>query len=395
VTEAVGVIEVEQDGKQLKLPDTAAIAARSRRTAADARQRPRREREHQARRRAADFAASAKAEGSSCRQAAKQLCIRSRTLASWCSRQRRGEMTCRPRGRPCKESLFHRRLAVAEFLRDTVPYMSIPAMRDAFPEMPRCELTDLRRDYWSVYRRHNEVIRAQLTWHSPGRVWAMDHTKPPTPVDGMYPKIFAVRDLASGMELAWQPVPDETAETTRDALLALFREHGPPLVLKSDNGGAFKAEVIQLLEGWRVTPLLSPPETPRYNGSREAGNGALKTRTHYLAHDPGFWTSDDMEAAQRYTNEYYRRRETDRTALKIWNARTAIDDTERKRFLLTVRRIRSQMEETMNPGDQTAATKAAIERRVVSQALEEFGILSTKWRPITLPIKLRKCAKIS
>ena len=124
----------------------------------------------------------------------------------------------------------------------------------------------------------------------------------------------------------------------------------------------------------------------------------MKTRTHYLARDPGFWTSDDTDAARRYTNQYYRRRETDRTALEIWNSRTAIDGTERKRFLLTVEAIRSQIQDEMDPESQekqTAATKAAIERRVVRRALEEFGILSTKWRFITLPIKPRKCAKIS
>ena len=124
----------------------------------------------------------------------------------------------------------------------------------------------------------------------------------------------------------------------------------------------------------------------------------MKTRTHYLARDPGFWTSDDTDAARRYTNQYYRRRETDRTALEIWHARTAIDDAERKRFLLTVEAGRSQIQEKMDPesqGKQTAATKAAIERRVVRRALEKSGMVSTKWRSITLPIRPRKCAKIS
>ena len=76
------------------------------------------------------------------------------------------------------------------------------------------------------------------------------------------------------MELDWLPVPDETAATTRDALLALFVEFGPPLVLKSDNGSAFKGDVITLLDDWQITPLRSPPKTPRYHGSREAGIGA-------------------------------------------------------------------------------------------------------------------------
>ena len=398
MTKTVSVIEVELDGKQVKLPDAKALAARSRRDAAFARQRSQRNREHQARCRAVDFAEALKKNGASCREAAEHLCISSRTLADWRCRLHRGDMACRPRGRLCKESPLPDRVAIAEFLCGAGPPIGIPTIRTAFPEMPRCELVDVQRDYWSVYRHHNKVIRAQLTWHSPGRVWAIDHTKAPTPVDGIYPKILAVRDLASGMQLGWQPVPDETAETTHDVLLALFREHGPPLVLKSDNGGAFKAEVIQLLQEWCVTQLLSPPETPEYNGSCEAGNGGMKNRTHYFARDPGLWTSDDTEAAQRYTNECYRRRETDRIALEIWNSRTAIDDTERKRFLLTVEDIRSQIKDKMDSESQekqTAATKAAIERRVVSRALEEFGILSMKWRSIPLPIKPRKYARIS
>ena len=52
-------------------------------------------------------------------------------------------------------------------------------------------------------------------------------------------------------------------------------------------------------------------------------------------------------------------------ALEVWLSRTPIDHTERERFLLTVERIRSQMEATMNPENQTAAGKAARKRRVV------------------------------
>jgi hypothetical protein len=396
------VIEVQRDGKREKLPDVEAIAARSRRAAAAARQRPRREQEHQARQRATDFAASAKTEGCSCRQTARRLCIHPRTLSDWCCRQRRGEMTCQSRGRSCKQSPFQKRLAVAEFLRDTGPGIGIPTMRVAFPNVPPCELTDLRLDYWRVYRHHNRVALEELTWNSPGRVWAMDHAKPPQPVDGIYAAMFAVRDLASGMALDWLPVPDETAVTTRDALLALFLEYGPPLVLKSDNGSAFKRDVVTLLNDWRITPLPSPPETPRYNGSCEAGIGGLKNRTRHqaaLAGHPGIWTSDDTEAARRHTNEFhYPDGYTKATALDVWQSRSPIDHAERERFRLTVERIRSQMQGAMDPTSReslTAADQAATHRRVVRQALLEQGILSTKWRSITLPIKPRKYARIS
>jgi hypothetical protein len=343
-----------------------------------------------------------KTDGCSCRQAARTLRVHPRTLANWCCSERRGEMTCHPRGRPCKESPFLKRLAVAEFLRDTGPGIGVPSLRVAFPDLPPCELSDLRRDYWQVYRHHNHVVLAELTWNSPGRVWAIDHADPPGAIDGVYAAVLAVRDLASGMVLDWLPVPDETAATTRDALLALFVEFGPPLVLKSDNGSAFKADVLTLLDDWQVTPLPSPAWTPSYNGSCEAGIGGLKTRTFYQAAragHPGIWTSEDTEAARRQTNEFhYPHNHRHSAALAVWESRSPITPAERERFLLTVQRLRNQIHEAMDLASQeslTAADQAAIHRRVVRQALVELGILSITWRSISLPIKPRKCARIS
>jgi len=392
---------VERDGRRVKLPKAEAFAARSRRTAAVARQRPRREREQQARQHAAAFADFMRAEGGSCCQAARRLCLSPRTLSEWCCSQRKSEKACDPRGRPCKESPFQIRLGVVEFLRDTGPGIGIPTLRATFPKVPPCELIDLRLDYWRVYRDHNRVVLQELTWNFPGRVWAMDHAKPPQPVDGIYRAMFSVRDMASGMALDWFPVPDETATTTRDALLALFVEFGPPLVLKSDNGSAFKAEVLDLLADWHIIPLASPPVTPSYNGSCEAGIGGLKTRTRHqaaLAGHPGLWTCEDTEAAQRQTNEFHYPNGHNRpTALEVWQSRTLIDQAERERIYLTVERIRSQINQTMDPRSReslTAADEAAIHRRVVRQALVELGILSVTWRSITLPLKPKKWAKI-
>jgi hypothetical protein len=293
------------------------------------------------------------------------------------------------------------RLSVVEFLRDTGPGTGIPTLRAAFPQMPRCELVDLRRHYWEVYREHNRVAIAQLAWHAPGRVWAMDHAKPPRPVDGVWPDLLSVRDLASGMVLAWLPVADQTAATTRDALVGLFLEYGAPLVLKSDNGSAFQAEVAALLRDWQVIALPSPPQTPRYNGSCEAGIGGLKVRTQYqaaLGGHPGLWTSEDTEAARRRGNEFHYPAGHDRpTPLELWQGRTPIDSVERENIHLTIERIRSQIHaslESTSAEPSTAARRAAIHRRVVRQALLELGILSTTWRLITLPLKPKKWAKI-
>jgi transposase InsO family protein len=231
----------------------------------------------------------------------------------------------------------------------------------------------------------------------------MDHAQPPRAIDGLYDALFSVRDLASGMQLAWLPVPDETAETTVDALVALFEADGPPLVLKSDNGPAFKSGLVaRLLADRGVVPLRSPPVTPEYNGSCEAGIGAMKVRTHYQAarHGrSGHWTCEETEAARCQANEYhYPDRPAHVTPHELWQSRAEIDYTEREQFHLAVERALHEQhnKRPCDPEEQpTAAQQAAEHRRAVRQALVELGILSTQWRSITLPIKPRKSAKIS
>ena len=135
----------------------------------------------------------------------------------------------------------------------------------------------------------------------------MDHVELSRPVDGRWPYILAVRDLGSGCQLAWLPVPDETAETTIVALQWLFEDHGPPLVLKSDNGSGFiSAASRSSWIGIRCSPSSLAPWTPEYNGACEAGNGALQTYTHRQAARQGrtgHWTAGDLEAGRRMANE--------------------------------------------------------------------------------------------
>jgi transposase InsO family protein len=130
----------------------------------------------------------------------------------------------------------------------------------------------------------------------------MDHALAPCWIDGAGRDILAVRDLASGQQLLWLPVTEATAETTLEMLAWLFVCHGAPLVLKSDNGSPFSAEVMsEFLRGHGVWPLFSPPRTPAYNGACEAGIGSMKKRTAYQAvrHGrPEEWISNDLDVAQ-------------------------------------------------------------------------------------------------
>jgi hypothetical protein len=110
--------------------------------------------------------------------------------------------------------------------------------------VPRAELADLRARYHRVLRRRYHALGYALHWLRPGRVWAVDFAQPDA-ADGDAPwtggGLVAVRDLASGYQLAWQPVSQLTAAAAVLVLAGLFARHGAPLVLKCDNGPAFRA----------------------------------------------------------------------------------------------------------------------------------------------------------
>jgi len=156
-------------------------------------------------------------------------------------------------------------------------------------------------------------------------------------VDGVYPYILVVRDLASGKLLLSLPAEVEDAQTAGSALVSLFREHEAPLVIKADNNLAFTAQEPQeLLSPWSPFFLLSPLGMPSYNGFCEAGIGSLKTRVHHLAarHGrPGGWSCDDVEAARVQANQTARSRgHRFPTPDVAWNQREGIGSSEVRAF---------------------------------------------------------------
>jgi len=270
----------------------------------------------------------------------------------------------------------------------------VPQLRRRFPDVARSELAELKAAERQRRRQRRAVHARRLQWHHPGAVWAMDYAEPPTPIDGLYHALFSVRDLASGRQLAWLPVPAATAQHAAAALEAFFLQHGPPLVLKCDNGSPFIAEQTQeLLAAWGVRILFSPPYTPRYNGACEAGIGGLKVRTHHLAavHGrPGRWTTEDVEAARRLADEeQYPRRLHGRTAEEVWQARSPPTETERRRYRNAVdcrrQEIRNQRGIPLHEA-LDRARQASIDRRAVSRALVALGYLSFLRSVITPPI---------
>lgn len=186
------------------------------------------------------------------------------------------------------------------------------------------------------YRRGQRCGCRRLTWTQRGRVWAMDFSQPPMPIDGCYRYVLHVRDLASQYHLAALPVGAATASTTCNLLRALVAAHDAPLVLKVDNGSAFGSHEVRAWAqavGTRV--LYSPPRYPRYNGSIEASIGAFATRAHHAAAaagHPEYWTSDDVEVARAQANLTCPGPHGSLTPAQRWHDAPPITATERRRF---------------------------------------------------------------
>lgn len=334
---------------------------------------------------------------------AKRLHLSPATLREWIKGWEENCLALTPRGRPTRDSDAELRRA-AEAIFDLVgPGIGVPTLRFLFPSMAERELIDLIGKYREAHFDGRRTLVHALSWENPGAVWAMDYTAPPNVIEGKYKTILAVRDLATGRMLAAFPAEEGTAETTCHVLRALFREHGAPLVIKSDNGTHFiAAEVTALLAAFRILHLRSPFFTPSYNGAIEAGIGSLKIRTHYEAarHDrPGEWTIDDVEAARLRGNELGRPRGRARPTPDVaWAARSAITDDRRTALHVLV--AQNELEQLNTLGYQQGAPVGAevmrsVQRAAISRALCQLGVVEFRRRFVSLPINPGLSKKIA
>ena len=125
-------------------------------------------------------------------------------------------------------------------------------------------------------KRSNTLFLIPQRAKSPNHVWTVD---------------FVHDNLASGRGIRMLSVVDEftreclnlrveyslKSEDVQATLETLFKDHGKPLYLRSDNGSEFVAQTLQSFLMQRGTkPLLIEPGSPWQNGKCESFNGRLR-----------------------------------------------------------------------------------------------------------------------
>lgn len=338
--------------------------------------------------------------GWSLSQCAEAFDLSVETLRDWQARWQDplDRLAPRPRGAPALTVTPAERRAVLDFLALFGATLPISSLQEHFPRLARRDLGCLR--FLASQDQHaleSGAFYRSVTWQHAGAVWAMDHTEPPTPIDGIYRFVLTVRDLASGATLASHAVEHADAPSTIALLEDLCARHGAPLALKADNGSAFIAQdTREYLERIGVILLLSPPYYPRYNGACEAGNGTVKRLAHDLAvrHDrPHQWTLDDLEGARLLAN----RRITDRrqmlTPEQRFDARTPITNDRREQLATAVQNARQRRVDQDNIAperDDRKITADALNRHAITDALAGLGYITIRCRQVRLCNPLRE-----
>jgi transposase InsO family protein len=324
---------------------------------------------------------------------ADRIGIAAQTLGDWARPPVRVAPPPSPRGRPPRPLEPQAQDQVQEVLEENRGRLGLPTLKDLFPLVPRTLLQTLRDQYRAAHAPWPET----LTWTRPGSVWSADFTYTPMPIEDRYPYLLSVRDLASSYHLLAWPVENPVARITLQALRFLAALYPLPLVLKTDNGSHFIDDTVAaFLVAHQIAHLRSPPLTPEYNGSQEAGIGVLKTRILHLAAAAGrigFWTCDDVEAARLEANYQGRPfRSSGPTPHELWQPRLPILPDERTAFLQAValaaaaetRKLLGPASDSTSGGPAltlNASQRAIVTRRAIRRALVERGYLTTRRTP--------------
>jgi hypothetical protein len=386
--------------ERMKKAWTARNMARSRRRG-PMRQFARRKAERAIRKGTVAFLRWAGRRGMSREEISVRLGMNAGTVGTWLRKWKVDRMKLLPLGRTACQVAGEERWELMALFHLVGPEIGIQPLHGLFPHLSRAALWDLLHRYRRLYRKDCRDLVYALRWTVPGTVWAIDWFEPALPIDGIYYYVLLVRDLASGDTIEALPCHTKDGHMAADIVAALCRQYGAPLVVKSDN--EFDCEPLnRVLAGHKVVQLLSPPAHPQYNGSIEAGVGAIRPRAQHESirnNRPGEWTCDDMEGARCQANQTARPLgHLLPTPDFLWQNRQPPSPETRASFRRAVAQLLPQAKLDVKPEERTTLTKyqrAAAHRLAISRALDELGFLRFRRKRFSPPISSRKLANIS
>jgi len=144
-------------------------------------------------------------------------------------------------------------------------------------QISRRDLQALTRTVRRELAHQHQTELRHITWQVPGLVWSLDDAEL---ARFSHHKLYLhqVQDLASRYKFTPWVGEQVVGETVAIHLEQLFLQHGPPLVLKRDNGSNLNQQAVEeVLARYLVMPLNSPPHYPPYNGGMECAVRELKT----------------------------------------------------------------------------------------------------------------------
>jgi hypothetical protein len=271
------------------------------------------------------------------------------------------------------------------------PGIGAPSLKAEFPDASYRACAAFAGDFRRELRGLLHSCDAMAcTWTVPGLVWAADVWKPKNPIEGIYPYVLDVRDLATGFMVASYAIERADAQTIGAIMALLYELYDPPLVLKTDNGSEFTGEEAWMVnQAYGVEQLCSPPELPSYNGACEAGHGSIRFRAELLARRdgrPSRWTLNHLEGAKDWTNDLIDP-DTSLSASQRFENRGPISASLRQSFRDAVAAEQvvrwDELAATASEQGRTIiSTASRIARQAISAALKAFGYLVTRRVPI-------------
>lgn len=322
------------------------------------------------------------------------LGVAERTIRRWELRVREGKPVYEKRGPKADDVPRAERQKLITAMISLGPHAGVPTLRGLFDDVPYRFIARMKARLARVILRRYRWYRRRLEWLRSGAVWAADFTRPKAGLWQGKDRLFLVRDLGSGAQLAAVACRGEKAKVACAVLLALIALFGAPLILKKDNGGAFRSHALQaVLDEDGITPLDSPPYTPEYNGACERSGGNFKQRVTHIALIQGrtdHWLPRDIDEALLVANTTSRPNGATRpTPAEAFEDRRQITKRERMAFKQT---RRAEIESALrtfkreNGRMPTCSERASIDRKATQHALCEHGNLRIRRGRLSTPI---------